>query len=118
MGGEMVRTVETIVADPDEQNAQETSGEGIFPVGTIAEQETIQALDEVVSSLLEIGLLGDVNCTRLWKNMLEKAGQARGSERELPGLSLAEGWSAEPEWQGESSESGAEMVAGSREPEE
>lgn len=87
-------------------------------MGAKAEQDLTQKIDEVVSALLEIGLLGDVNFTRLWKNMSERAGQTCANERELPGLSLAEGWLAEPEWSGESSESGAETAAGSREPEE
>jgi hypothetical protein len=114
IGGEMVRTI-TNVADPDELKAQETTGEGVSPIGAFAEQDLKQDIDRVVSTLLEIGLLGDVNCARLWENMSEEAGQARASE--LPGMSLAEGWLAEPEWSGESSESGAETAAGSREPE-
>jgi hypothetical protein len=112
----MVRTI-TNVADPDELKAQETTGEGVSPIGAFAEQDLKQDIDRVVSILLEIGLLGDVNCARLWENMSEEAGQARAGERELPGMSLAEGWLAEPEWSGESSESGAETAAGSREPE-
>ena len=118
IGGEMVRTIETNAANPDEQKAQGTPGEGVSPIGAIAEQDLVQDIDRIVSILLEIGLLGDVNCARLWENMSEEAGQTRASERELPGLSLAEGWLAEPEWSGESSESGAETAAGSREPEE
>jgi hypothetical protein len=83
----------------------------------MAEPELMHDLDEYGSTLLENGLLGNAICARLWEEMSEKFGQARASARELPSLSLAEGWLTEPEWPGESSEAGAETAAGSREPE-
>lgn len=114
----MVRTIGTNAADPDEQEAQETAEEGVSTAGTMAEPELMQDSDEYASTLLENGLLGNAIRARLWEKMSERSGQARASERELPRLSLAEGWLTEPEWPGESSEAGAETEAGSREPEE
>jgi hypothetical protein len=119
IGGEMVRTKETNAVDPNEQKATKGIGEeGVSLIGTTAEQELRQDLHEVLSRLLENALLGSVNCTRLLVDLPEKAGQAGASENELPGISIADAWLAEPEWVGESSEAEAETAAGSREPEE
>ena len=117
IGGEMVRTIETNAVDPGEQEVQETAGEGVSSAGTMVEPKLMQDLDEFGSTLVENGLLGNAFCARLWMKMSEKDGQARAGEKEQPGLRLAEGWLAEPEWPGESSEAGAETAAGSREPE-
>ena len=117
IGGEMVRTIEANAADPGEEKTQETARDGAFLVGTMVEPELMQDLDEFGSTLVEHGLLGNAFCARLWMKMSEKDGQARAGEKEQPGLRLAEGWLAEPEWPGESSEAGAETAAGSREPE-
>jgi hypothetical protein len=114
----MVRTKETNTADPDEQKAtQGTAGEGVSLIGTVAEREFRQDLHEVLSTMLENVLLGNVNYTRTWADLSEKAGQVGASEKGVPCISLADGWLAEPEWGGESSEGGAETAAGSREPE-
>jgi hypothetical protein len=119
IGGEMVRTKETNAADPDEQKAaQGTAVEGMSPIDTTAEEEVMQGLREIVSTLLEDALLGNLNCARLLMDRPGKAGQVRASEKEMPGISLADAWSAEPDWVGESSEGQAETAAGSREPEE
>jgi hypothetical protein len=114
----MVRTIETNAADRDEQEAQETAGEGMPSAGTMAEPKLMQDFHQFATTLLEIGFLGNVNCGRLWAKMSEKDGQPHASESEPPGLSQAEKWLAESEWPGESSEAGAETAAGSREPEE
>jgi hypothetical protein len=115
----MIRTIETKAADPDERKAtRETAGE-ISPIETSAEQELGQDFHEVLlSTLLENFLLGNVNCSRLLAGRSEKAGQVNASEKEQPGMSIADAWLAEPEWVGESSEVEAETAAGSREPEE
>ncbi len=116
IGGEMVRTKETNAADPDEQKAtQGTFVEGMSPIDTTAEEEVIQGLHQIVSAMLENALMGNINCARVLMGRSEKV---RASEKELPCISLADSWSAEPEWVGESSEAGAETAAGSREPEE
>jgi len=119
IGGEMVRTIETNAADPDEQKAMQGAAvEGMPLIETTAEDEVRHGLREIVSVLLENALLGNINCTRGLMDRSEKAGQVRASEKELPGISLAGAWLAEPEWVGESSEAEAETAAGSREPEE
>jgi hypothetical protein len=119
IGGEMVRTKETNAADPNEQKTTKGTGEeGVSLIETTAEQGLRQDLHEVLSRLLENALLGSVNSTRLLVDLPEKAGQAGASEKELPGISIADAWLAEPEWVGESSEAEAETAAGSREPEE
>jgi hypothetical protein len=119
IGGEMVRTQETNAAEPDVQKAtQGTAVEGMAPIETTAGEDLDQKFHDVVSTLLENAVLGNVNCARLLADLSEKAGQARASEKELPGISLADAWLAEPEWVGESSEAQAETAAGSREPEE
>ena len=107
IGGRMVRTKETNAAYQDEQ--QETQG--------TAEEGLEQNL-LVVSMLLENVLLGDVKCTKQWSGLSEKSEQSHASEKEPPGISIADAWLAEPEWAGESSEVKAETAAGSREPEE
>jgi hypothetical protein len=94
----MVRTKETNAADPDEQKAaQGTAVEGMSPIDTTAEEEVMQGLREIVSTLLEDALLGNLNCARLLMDRPGKAGQVRASEKEMPGISLADAWSAEPE---------------------
>jgi hypothetical protein len=119
IGGKMVRTKETNAADPDEQRATEgTAEEGVCRIGAMAEEAVRQGLCEVISKLLENALLGNVSCTRPFVEMSENTGQMCASEKELPGISLADTWLAEPEWGGESSEAKAETAAGSREPEE
>src|SRR5580704_18775977 len=119
IGGEMVRTKETNAADPNEQKATHgTAGEGMPLVETTVEEEVRQDLGKIVPTLLENALLGNMNCARLLMGRSEKAGQARASEKELPGMSIADAWLAEPEWMGESNEAQAEMAAGSREPED
>jgi hypothetical protein len=116
IGGEMVRTIETNAADPDEQEAtQGTADEGL--IETLADHE-LEQFREVVSTMLEHALMGNITCSRLWAGMSEKAGQARASENEQPCISIADAWLAEPEWPGESSEAGAETAAASREPED
>jgi hypothetical protein len=105
----MVRTKETNAAYQDEQ--QETQG--------TAEEGLEQYVLGVVSMmLLENVLLGDVKSANKWTGLSEKSEQANASEKELPGISIADAWLAEPEWVGESSEAKAETAAGSREPEE
>jgi hypothetical protein len=122
IGGEMVRTIEANTANPDEEEAQETAGEGVSSAEIMAEPELMQAFDAYASTLLEHALLGDAICARLWAKLWEKMfgkiEQACASERELPRLRLAEGWLTEPEWPGETIEAGTETAAGSREPEE
>jgi hypothetical protein len=119
IGGKMVRTKETNAADPDEQRAAEgTAVDGVSQTGTMAEAAVRQGLCEVILTLLENVLLGNVSCSRLFVEMSERTGQVHASEKELPGISLADTWLAEPEWGGESSEAKAETAAGSREREE
>jgi hypothetical protein len=119
IGGEMVRTQETNAADPDEQQAtQGTAVEGMSLIETTTEERLLKGFRDIVSTLLENALLGNVNGARLLAGLSEKAGQVGASEKELPGISLADAWLAEPEWAGESSEAQAETAAGSREPEE
>ena len=119
IGGEMVRTKETNGADPDVQKAtQGTAVDGMPLIETTAEEDLDRKFHDVVSTLLENVLLGNVNWARPLADLSEKAGQARASEKEPPGISLVDAWLAEPEWVGESSEAQAETAAGSREPEE
>jgi hypothetical protein len=119
IGGEMVRTKETNAADPDVQKAtQGTAIEGMPLIEITAEEDLDRKFHDVVSALLENALLANVNCARPLADLLEKARQAGASEKEPPGISLADAWLAEPEWVGESSEAQAETAAGSREPEE
>jgi hypothetical protein len=119
IGGKMVRTKETNAADPDEQKAtQETAREEVSQAETNTEQDLPNNLRAVVLTMLEIALLGSVNFSREWMGFSEKARHVRGSEKEMPGISLADSWMAEPEWRGESREAEAEMGAGSREPEQ
>jgi hypothetical protein len=119
IGGEMVRTIETNAPEADEQGkTQATSGEELSLPGTMAEGGLERNLMGLVSTLLESALLGNVNCSRLWMGRSEQSELAHTSEKEMPDVSLAEGWLAEPEWVGESSEAEAETAIGSREPEE
>jgi hypothetical protein len=69
-------------------------------------------------TMLEIMLMGNVKHPREWIGLSEKTRHGCGSEKEMPGTSLADSWMAEPEWRGESREAEAEMGAGSREPEQ
>src|SRR5579863_10193577 len=96
IGGEMVRTQETNAAEPDVQKAtQGTAVEGMAPIETTAGADLDQRFHDVVSTLLENAVLGNVNCARLLADLSEKAGQARASEKEPLGMSLADAWLAE-----------------------
>ncbi len=118
IGGRMVRTKETNVAYQGEQQETEgTAEDGQSLTGPKREQGLEQDL-LVVSMLLENALLGSAYCSRICVGLSEKAGQANASEKEPPGICIADAWLAEPEWAGESSEAKAETAAGSREPEE
>ena len=119
IGGKMVRTKETNAAYQDEQlETKGTAGEGQSLTGPKTEQGLEQDLPGVESTLLENALLGSAYCSRICVGLSEKAGQASASEKEPPGISIADAWLAEPEWAGDSSEAKAETAAGSREPEE
>jgi hypothetical protein len=103
----MVRTKETNAADPEEQKAtQGTAGEGMSLIGTAAEREFRQDLHEVLSTMLENVLLGNVNYTRTWADLSEEAGQVGASEKGVPCISLADAWLAEPEWGGSRARAG------------
>jgi hypothetical protein len=114
----MVRTKEANAVDPDEQQRRGTAGEEASLIGTTPEQQLAQDLHVVVSTMLETMLLGNVNCAKPLADLSAKVGQVCASQKDLPGISLADGWLTEPEWVGESSEAAAETAAGSREPEE
>ncbi len=97
---------------------QGTAIEGKPLIEKTAEEDLDRKFHDVVSTLLENAILGNVNWVRLLADLSEKARQVRASEKEPAGISLADAWLAEPEWVGESSEAQAETAAGSREPEE
>ena len=114
----MVRTQETDAAYQHEQKeTQRAAEEGRSLTGTETEQGFEQDRLDVESSLLENALLGSAHFARICAGLSEKAGQANASEKEPPGMSIADAWLAEPEWVGESCETKAETRAGSREPE-
>ena len=114
----MVQTKEAKATKGSLQRARRfAGGEGAAMITALADLELKQQCHELMATLIKNALKGNVSCTRLWVYLSEKSQQANSSDKKGSEKSLANMWAAEPEWTGESSEVGAEMASGSREPE-
>ena len=114
----MVRTKGTKATKGSTERAKrKICGEGAVIITKLADQKLRQEGRKVLGKLMNNALHGNTSCARLLLDLSEKSRSAKACDRKRSGFSLANSWSAEPEWAGESSEAVAEMASGSREPE-
>ena len=116
IGGRMVRAGNK-TTKTGKQATGGGNGEGLAPMKESIEVGVIVESTKTHARFTEMALLGERG--RLQRIMdSNHSQQGEQPETNRNGFSQALAWKAEPEWQGELSETESETAAGSREPEE